>query len=226
MQADLYMGRWQEVLADVVCDALIADPPYGARVHDSETAKGYMGRTPLNYDAWTPDDVRAFVAHWAPRTRGWMACQTSDDLIGAYREAYRAVGRMDFPPVPILQHRPRITGDGPGSGAVYLLVSRPRHKRFLGWGSLPCWYLSQPAKDGVCGGKPLELMRAIVADYSRPGELVCDPCAGGGTTLLASRMEGRRSTGAECKAEHFEIARRRLAEFPTSADGKQTSLFG
>lgn len=224
MQADLYMGRWESVLADVVCDALIADPPYGSHVH--EVTNGYLGRAALNYDAWTPADVRAFVAHWAPRTRGWMACMTSDDLVPAYREAYRAAGRLDFPPVPILQHRPRLTGDGPGSCAVYLMVARPRTKSFMGWGSLPGWYLRQPAKDGVCGGKPLDLMRAIVADYSRPSDLVCDPCAGGGTTLLASRMEGRRSIGAECKLEHFEIAQRRLAQFPVSADGKQTSLFG
>lgn len=223
MQAVLRQGRWEDALQDVTCDALITDPPYGHHVH--EVTNGYLGRAALEYDSWSADDVSSFVAHWAPRTRGWMACMTSDGLIPAYRAAFQAAGRLDFPPVPVLQHRPRLTGDGPGSCAVYLLVARPREKRFLGWGSLPGWYMSQCAKDGVCGGKPVGLMRAIVADYSRPGDLVCDPCAGGGTTLLASRLEGRRSIGAECKPEHFEIAQRRLSEFPMSADGKQASLF-
>jgi hypothetical protein len=35
--ADLRLGRWQDVLADVErCDSLITDPPYSAR-----TAEGY-----------------------------------------------------------------------------------------------------------------------------------------------------------------------------------------
>ncbi|MBK8173162.1 MAG: hypothetical protein IPK60_22905 [Sandaracinaceae bacterium] len=54
-------------------------------------------------------------------------------------------------------------------------------------------------------------MRAIVRDYTRPGDLVCDPCFGGCTTGLASMLEGRRFVGAEMDPKHFEIARKRLA---------------
>jgi site-specific DNA-methyltransferase (adenine-specific) len=70
----------------------------------------------------------------------------------------------------------------------------------------------------VVGGKTLGLMRSIVRDYTRPGDLVCDPCAGGGTTLLAARMDGRRSIGAEMMPEHCDIARRRLAHLPQGTD--------
>ena len=62
----------------------------------------------------------------------------------------------------------------------------------------------------VVGGKPLALMAAIVRDYSRPGDLVCDPFVGSGTTALAALSEGRRFVGSEQKPEHYEIARRRL----------------
>lgn len=31
--ADLRLGRYQDVLADVECDAVIADPPYSERTH-------------------------------------------------------------------------------------------------------------------------------------------------------------------------------------------------
>jgi len=41
----------------------------------------------------------------------------------------------------------------------------------------------------IIGGKPMWLMRALVRDYSRPGNLVCDPCAGGATTLIAAAIE-------------------------------------
>lgn len=195
----LRLGRWEDVLADIErCDALITDPPYGARTHKGNGDRiESMGRAALNYACWTPEDVAAFVDHWSRRCVGWMACMASDDLIAPYRDAYRAAGRLDFAPVPVLQHRPRLSGDGPGSGAIYLLVARPRDERFMRWGSLPCWYESEPARDGVPGGKPERLMRAIVRDYSRPGDLIVDPCAGGATTLLAAVTEGRRAIGAE-----------------------------
>ena len=53
-------------------------------------------------------------------------------------------------------------------------------------------------------------MRAIVRDYSEPGDLVVDPCAGGGTTLLAAVMEGRRAIGAEMDPATFDKAVARL----------------
>jgi site-specific DNA-methyltransferase (adenine-specific) len=53
-------------------------------------------------------------------------------------------------------------------------------------------------------------MRAIVRDYSRPGDIVCDPCSGAATTLLAALTEGRRAVGAEAKPAHFEAACARL----------------
>ena len=79
------------------------------------------------------------------------------------------------------------------------------------WGSLPGWYEANIDRNGIPGGKPLGLMRAIVRDYTRPGHLVCDPCAGGGTTLIAAAIEGRHAIGAEMDPETYEKAQRRIA---------------
>ena len=145
-----------------------------------------------------------------------MVCFTSDDLAPVYREAYQAAGRRDFAPVPWLQHRPRLGGDGPGSGACYLMVARPREKRFLSWGSLPCWCGPTTAPrqhdpNHHIGGKPLDVMRAIVRDYSRPNDIVCDPVAGHATTLLAALSEGRSGVGAEVDEATYQRAAVRLA---------------
>jgi DNA modification methylase len=81
----------------------------------------------------------------------------------------------------------------------------------LKWGSLPPWYESAPERSvGVMGGKPLGLMRAIVRDYTRPGDLVVDPFCGGGTTALACAIEGRRCITSEMDPKTFELARKRL----------------
>ena len=212
MTADLRLGRWQDVLADVECDALICDPPYSARTHEgarSITADGIVDGVG-QYAHLTDDDVRELVAAWSDRCRGWMVFAT-DDVIGpVFRAAADAAGRYAFPLLPVLQQQPRVCGDGPSQHGHYLAVSRPRRREFLSWGSLPGWYEAPREKGEIKGAKPLGLMQAIVRDYSRPGDLVCDPFVGSGTTAVAALSEGRRFVGSEQKPEHYEIARRRL----------------
>jgi site-specific DNA-methyltransferase (adenine-specific) len=218
--SDLRWGAWEDELANVVeVDAVITDPPYGARTHDDESlakqvvnATGQATRSRLGYSAWTPTHVDAFVNSWAPRTKGWFCAFTSHDLIGAWEAAYERHGRYPFAPVPWIARRPRLIGDGPSSWTCYLMVSRPRNREYATWGCLDGAYLPGAREETlVVGGKPLWLMRAIVRDYTRPGELVCDPCAGGGTTLLAAGMEGRRSIGAEVDPDTHARATKRLS---------------
>ena len=224
---DLRLGRYQDVLQDVVCDLLCADPPYGAKTHTGQAAVAgsHLGagfdnasRRPLSYTCWTPDDVREFVAFWAPRTRGWMACMTSHDLGLVWQAAYEAAGLYAFAPVSIIQDRVRLGGDGPCSSTVYLMVARPKTRQFSTWGALPGWYKAGTERNGHIGGKPLDLMRTLVRDYSRPGDLVCDPCAGGATTLLAAAQTGRRGVGAETDPLTYAKAAKRLRDTPVAVD--------
>ena len=220
--ADLRLGRWQDVLADVdQVDALIVDAPYSERTHAghdkaASTSNGNH-RSELSYGFWTPDDVRTFVDSWSPRTRGWFVSITDTELARVWEESLRAAGRYAFSPLAYLDpgSRVRISGDGPAQWATWIVVARPSTAPFLRWGALPGGYIRPhgEARDHlVTGGKPLSVMRALVRDYSRPGDLVCDPCAGGATTLLAALMEGRRAVGAEAMPEHYKLARKRLAK--------------
>jgi len=207
----IHLGHYREALAHVTtCDAVITDPPYGRRTHEGQSNR-FDQCDELAYAHWTPADVAAFVEFWAPRCTGWIACMTSHDLIPAYEDAYTSAGRYAFAPVPIVQPCMRLAGDGPGSGAVYMMVCRPRSADFIGWGSLPGSYISGRARDGYLGGKPLDLMRAIVRDYSRAGQLVVDPCAGSGTTLLAALDSGRLAVGSDVSADAVKIATERIA---------------
>lgn len=60
--------------------------------------------------------------------------------------------------------------------------------------------------------KPLWLMRELIRYYTRAGDLVVDPFAGSGTTLVASKQLGRNFVGCDISEEYVEIARERLSQ--------------
>lgn len=195
---------------------MIGDWPFSERTHSGQRTGGGKGG-PVNsvhYDSVGEDDVAEAVAYWTSRTRWWLLA-FSDHIGVRWWEASAAdYGWYPFAPLPCRRHAPapRMTGDGPTSSVDWLFVARPRHRlppeRS---GHRPGDYrATEPAAVGHPGAKSLDLMRAIIRDYTRPGDLVVDPCAGGGTTLLAAVIEGRRAIGAEMDPDTFELARKRL----------------
>lgn len=199
------------VATGTLVDALIVDPPYSARTHAATATLAALGRSDLAYASWSEEDVSRFVATWSPLVRGWCVVMTDHVLAGAWTAALAATGRYVFAPLPLVEtgSRVRLAGDGPSSWTCWVVVARPRS--LARWGTLPGAYVVRPERGReVVGGKPLAAMRAIVADYSRPGEVVCDPCCGAGTTLVAAHATGRRWVGGDADAEHAAIARRRM----------------
>ena len=59
---------------------------------------------------------------------------------------------------------------------------------------------------------PLSLARRCVEITSRPGDVVLDPYAGSGTTLIAARNAGRKWVGVELKPGFVDLIERRLSE--------------
>lgn len=209
---DFRLGRYQDVLQDVMCDAVICDPPYSEKVHTTDDSGGSDGseRRSISYNYFTDTDIKEFTEFWADRCGGWFAVMSCDILCPVWREAFEDIGLCSFAPVPcvIRGMTVRLSGDGPSSWTVYLNVARPKtHKK---WGTLRGAYITNPARDGHIGGKPLELMNAIIRDYSKPNDLICDPCAGGATTLIAAVSQGRRAVGCEMDAETYAKAKARI----------------
>lgn len=211
-------------LADlgIGCDALIVDAPYSARTHAGHDEKARVqnrngntdGFREIDYVAWDGRDVAAFVQSWAHLTTGWMVTITDHVLMPAWEAEMAAVGRYVFSPIAYVAPRgPRVAGDGPAQWTTWIVASRPKEKRFLGWGSLPGAYVLPHGFGGrptVAGGKSQWLMDRLVEDYSRPGDTVCDPCLGSGTCGLAAVRTGRKFIGCDVKREHAEMAARAL----------------
>lgn len=62
--------------------------------------------------------------------------------------------------------------------------------------------------------RDLDHMRWLVSRLTLPGDVVIDPFAGSGTTLLAARDHGRQAIGVEIIPKYCEVAETRLAQVP------------
>lgn len=72
------------------------------------------------------------------------------------------------------------------------------------------WFGPYTPDRGLRGGKPRAAMSALVVSFSDPGDYVCDPCAGHGTTLVAAIENGRHAMGAEPHGGRYDRALARI----------------
>jgi site-specific DNA-methyltransferase (adenine-specific) len=76
----------------------------------------------------------------------------------------------------------------------------------------------EPSEPGLHSAqKPVLLMKALISLASRPAQIVLDPFAGSGSTLVAAQRLGRQFVGFELDADVAGTARKRLATAPLPA---------
>ena len=58
--------------------------------------------------------------------------------------------------------------------------------------------------------KPVPLLRNLIEIFTDRGDVVIDPCAGSGSTLLAAAQCNRRAYGFEIKKDFFKTANEKV----------------
>lgn len=61
--------------------------------------------------------------------------------------------------------------------------------------------------------KPVKLLENLISIFSDPGDVVIDPCAGSGVTLLAAAQSERRSYGFEIKKQYVKESKEKVLRF-------------
>jgi site-specific DNA-methyltransferase (adenine-specific) len=81
--------------------------------------------------------------------------------------------------------------------------------------------------------KPVPLLKALLQDFTQPGDVVLDPFMGSGTTGIACVELGRRFIGIEQDPTYFALACDRIRQavaqgqlFTPSTKARQEVLFG
>jgi site-specific DNA-methyltransferase (adenine-specific) len=132
----------------------------------------------------------------------------SDALIGAGLERIRRSVWLKTDPMP------QTSGDRPAQDIEHVTwAHQPGRKRW---------------NNGGCGGsiiaprckgkdrpnhpspKPVGVMETLTLAATDPGDLICDPFAGSGTTGLAALRNGRHFIGWERDPDFFDVAVKRL----------------
>lgn len=211
-------------LADKSVDHVITDPPYEAEAHrKSKRATpgrdGRFGVSDFQIDfAPITEESRSDVARQAVRAaRGWVLVFCQVDAVERWRAALESAGaswrRASIWVKP--DSTPQFTGDRPAQGfeCIAMAWAGGGRSRWNGGGKRGLYEFNCHDFEGGRDHptmKPLPLMESLVRDFTDPGELICDPFAGSGTTGVAAKRLGRSFIGFERDPKYFEIARKRI----------------
>lgn len=204
----LYLGPCEEVVEALPAehvDLLLTDPPYGIKVGTTRRSKGAdRDFNPIIGDGeeFNPAHLLKFErciifgGNFMPLlcstpTKSWLIWNKVDGLttdkhsVGfglTFAEAELAWTRGVMPNMKIVGHQ------------------------WIGWNKA-----SEKAEQRIHPTqKPVALMEAIISEFTKPGDVVFDPYAGSGSTLLAASRLGRRAIGVEMEEEYCLAIKQRF----------------
>ena len=227
-------------MADDSVDVTITDPPYDAQTHNRGGDGGRQWKL-HRYDGG-PDlemlpfealhDVRPAAEQIARITRRWSLVFCAVRQIEQWSTAFESFG-LRVPRVIIWvkpDSSPQFSGDRPGHGYESIVVAHPVGRTRWNGGGKKGVYTHCRIDRATTGvhptQKPIPLLRELIEDFTDPGELVCDPFSGSGTTALAAIKRSRSFLGWELSPEYHAIACRRLRGEEAKPNPAQPSLFG
>jgi DNA modification methylase len=243
----LIHGDCREILPQLdAVDHVITDPPYARDVYlraasVTATDKGYspselarrgvalhkMGAGDIGSIDAMLDEVAAQIGRL---TRRWALVFSDVETCFRWKAALEHAGMRYVRTGAWVKPdaMPQMSGDRPAVGFEPATICHAQGAmRWNGGGKQAVWtYNTAKGADRPnhpCP-KPEGLMLELVQQFTDTGDLILDPFAGSGTTLLAARKLGRRAIGCEVSEEFAEMQANRLS-MRWMADGP-LDLFG
>lgn len=233
MTWQLHLGDCIEgmrALPDKSVDHVLADPEYSERVHtcsrrgdtgyDGDTGRAAISRNrELGFAHLTDENRLAYAEQYARLALRWVLVFSDTEGAHLWRTDLERFGLQYIR--TCFWHKiggtPQFTGDRPAIALEAITVChRPGRKKWNGGGKQGLYpfpiVLNRGGQDPRMHPtqKPLALMRALVQDFTDPGDLVLDSHTGSGTTGAACIELGRRFIGFERDPKHHAVALKRL----------------
>ena len=202
----------ERVLDGVLADMAWTDPPYnvdyGNTAKDKQRGKG---RKILNDNLG--DGFEAFLTarlhQPRRRTKGAIYIAMSSSELHTLQRAFAAAGGKWSTFVIWAKHTFTIGRADYQRSYEPILYGWPEGARHYWCGARDqgdVWYVDKPVRNDLHPTmKPVALVERAIRNSSRPGELVLDPFAGSGSTLIAAARSGRRARLLELDPAYCDV---------------------
>lgn len=214
-------------VSDRAVDHSLCDPPYAEHVHKNfrvgKKAPGVVSvAKDMGFDCITAKDRRFYGEHLARITICWITVFSDMESEHAWHLALVRKAAAEYVRFGFWDRcntgTPQFTGDRPSGAGEAICIAhgkRPKgfgHMKWNGGGKDAIWRhkIVPHKRRRHVAEKPLSLMVELVRDFTNPGDLVCDPFAGSGTTGVACLKLGRRFLGWEGDPAAHALAAQRL----------------
>jgi len=228
--AVLMLGDCLEILPTLgEIDHVIGDPPYEDELHagakdqriiraDGRTMHGDLGFVGINSNR--SETAAAIVA----ASSGWAILFTLAEGVRAWRdELQTAKAKYDTCLFWIKPDAsPRFNGQGAARGAECAVTAwcGPGYRSWNAGGKRGVYtHCVNTGRQGEHPTeKPIPLMMDLVSDFTSPGQTICDPFMGSGTTGIACAKLGRKFIGIEQNECWFDLSCKRIEQAYRQAD--------
>ncbi|WKB50875.1 DNA modification methylase [Eleftheria terrae] len=211
---------YQLLLGDGQVDMVFADPPYNVAYTESAMHRKRGAARPILNDALGAG-FQQFLADalalMVPRCRGAMYIAMSSSELDALQAAFREAGGHWSTFIIWAKNRFSLGSADYQRQFEPILYGWPRGAKRHWCGDRDqsdVWQIDRRAKNDLHPTmKPVELVERAIRNSSRPGDVVLDPFAGSGTTLIAAEKTGRVARVMELDAKYADVVIRRWQEW-------------
>lgn len=240
----LYLGKCEDILPTLEpVDHVITDPPYSEHVHGNsrssrmQSANDRGGRygadtrrnVDLGFDHLTPELRQVCAEQFARLARRWVLVFSDVESDHLWRDDLVTAG-LDYVRTGAWHKvgcTPQFSGDRPATAIEAITICHPKgRKRWNGGGGHAFWSVPIVLDRGRKGTerlhstqKPEPLMRALVDQFTDPGDVILDAFGGSATTAIAAAYLGRKSILIEESEARAEVAANRLTKSPDTLFG-------
>ncbi|MEO1721552.1 MAG: DNA methyltransferase [Pseudomonadota bacterium] len=204
---DILCGDAANILADMPpasVDLIVTDPPYLVRYRDRD------GRDLRNDD--NPEGVLPVFGPMARvmKPNSYAVVFSGWSALPQFSAAWDAAGLRIVSQIVWAKHYASRRGftEYRHESAYVLAKGRPA-KPARPLPSVMDWVYSGNRRHPT--EKAVEIIAPLIKCFSQPGDLVCDPFSGSGSTSVAAALSGRHYLGIDIDPAHVETAKARLA---------------
>ena len=205
---------------------VLTDPPYEVEAHTLQRrvkrGGGVLAIEALPFAKIDAERRRAACGGIRRLACGWVLVFCQAEAVSEWREALETAGIRYMRPMVWIKPdaMPQYSGDRPGMGYESIVAAWAGEGRshWNGAGRVGVFHHTKndphfdDGRHAHPTQKPEALIRDLIGLFSAPGDLVLDPFAGSGTTLVAAKNLNRRAIGIEIEPRYCEISVKRLRQ--------------